>query len=248
MRFREERMNWMLKQVLIFALFLMLAAGQAAAQVWTPPPDNDWEFSLFGGGGFRGAETYATPVQGGTARAVGLRFADGYVVGARITENLGYWFGAELDYTLSNHPLEFSNLRPDLPALSMDNRVHNLTYSVLIYGRERTSRFRPYGAFGPGVSLFQVFGHGERDAVARGIDLQDSWKFSFSYGGGAKAQMGRNWGLRMDIRDQITGVPGYGLPTTAAVPVAGPEAGFRPDGLLHNWQVSVGFMYTFSVR
>jgi hypothetical protein len=40
-------------------------------------------------------------------------------------------------------------------------------------------------------------------------------------------------------------VPGYGLPRTAP---AFAEAGFRPDGVLHNWQVSIGFMYTFTVR
>jgi opacity protein-like surface antigen len=235
----------MSKQVLIFALFLILAAGQAAAQAWQPQPENKWEFSLFGGSSFRGSESYLTPVQGVPAREVGLRFADGYVVGARITENLGDWFGAELDYNLTNHPLQFTDLLPGIPPVHVDNRVHNLTYSVVVYGRDRASRIRPYGAFGPGVSLFQTFGDGERDAVGLGINLQDAWKFSFSFGGGAKVQMGRNWGLRADIRDQITGVPGYGLPRTAP---AFAEAGFRPDGVLHNWQVSIGFMYTFTVR
>jgi opacity protein-like surface antigen len=235
----------MSKHVLFFALFFILAAGQAAAQVWVPPAENKWEISLFGGGSFRGSDTYDTPVQGGLSRAVGLDFADGYLVGARVTENLGERFAAELDYTLSNHPLQFSNLRPDLPTLNVNHRVHNLTYNVLVYSRDRDARIRPYGAFGPGVSLFDVYGDGERQALAQGLNLQDSWKFSFSFGGGAKARMSRNWGVRVDIRDQMTGVPGYGLPRTAA---AGPEAGFRPDGLLHNWQLSLGFMYTFSVR
>jgi hypothetical protein len=51
-------------------------------------------------------------------------------------------------------------------------------------------------------------------------------------------------GFRFDVRDNFTGVPGYGLPEVGTAQ----KAALLPDGMLHNWQFSVGFFYSFRGR
>jgi len=173
-----------------------------------------------------------------------LSFASGYIVGARVTENLGKYFGAELEYSLSNQPLVFTNLTPDISRVSVDHRVHQITYVVLVYGLPRSSRWRPYGLVGPGISLYEFFGDKEDDAIARGLSLKDRWKFGATFGGGVKYRVTDQVGLRFDVKDHLTGVPDFGLPATGTATAPG----FRPDGTLQNWQFTIGLSYLFSDR
>ncbi|MFB3904640.1 MAG: hypothetical protein ACE15E_14415 [Acidobacteriota bacterium] len=203
-----------------------------------------WEFSIFAGSSHRGEDVYVTPFEGTLSRDVTLRFAPGYLVGARISENLGGRFGAELDYSLANQPVEFRNLAPTLLLLSLDQRVHNIAYTVLFYGLKRNSRLRPYAAVGPGISLYETFGTAEDNAAALGLNLKHRWKAAGIIGAGVKYRTTEETGFRFDVRDHITGVPDFGLPGAGTIQTAG----FRPDGQLHNWQFSVGFFYSFSGR
>ncbi len=203
-----------------------------------------WEFAVFAGASYRGENVYPTPFEGGTTRDVTLRFAPGYLVGARITQNLGQYFGAELDYSLANQPVEFRNLTPTLQQVNLDDRVHSVTYTVLFYGLKRDSRLRPYGVVGPGISLFETFGESEKNAVSLGLNLTNRWKVAGIVGGGVKYRVTEQTGFRFDVRDHITGVPDFGLPHTGTIQTPG----FRPDGELHNWQFSAGFFYSFSGR
>ncbi len=216
----------------------------------TRPNEHKWEVSIFAGSSHRGDGIFITPFSDTavppavTSNNVGLSFASGYAIGARVTENLGKYFGAELEYSLSNQPLVFTNLTPDIARVSVDHRVHQITYVVLVYGLPRSSRLRPYGVVGPGVSLYEFFGDNEDDAVANGVNLKDRWKFGATFGGGVKYRVAEKFGVRFDVRDHMTGVPDFGLPAlgTAAAP------GFRPDGRLQNWQFTIGLSYLFSDR
>lgn len=223
--------------VLVFTLISTAALAQQPIQ----PDEHKWEFSVFAGSSHRGDDVYFTPFASGTTAAVGLNISAGYVVGARVTENLGKHLGAEFEYSLSNQPILFSNLTPQLPRVEVDHRVHQLTYTILFYAVPRGARLRPYGLVGPGASLFEFFGSGEDDAVAKGVNLKDRWKFGMSFGGGVKYRIANNLGFRFDVRDHVTGVPDFGLPSsgTAVAP------GFRPDGRLQNLQVTIGLSYYF---
>ncbi len=234
----------MLKYCLLSWLLLVLLMPEALAQIPFPREENKWEVSFFAGVSGLGDKTLVTPVEGGTTRNVGLEFDSGYLLGLRIGENLTPRFGAEMEYALANQPLLFVNLSPSIPLLELSHKVHKFAYSILVYPMRRRGRYIPFASIGIGASFFRVSSDSVDDALLQGVDLKNRWKFAFSYGGGVKFPMGSEWGLRVDVRDHVTGVSDYGLPSTA--PLLG--AGLRPNGVLHNWQVSGGLLYTFGDR
>lgn len=236
--------KYLLTTCLLGGAFVTPVGGQ----VFPRPYENKWEFSFFVGGSHLGEESAATPVEDGSSQQVDLQSSGRTLLGVRITENLGQHFGAELEYSLADHPLEFRNLRAGLARLEVNHKVHKVAYSILVYPWERQKRLRPYGSVGAGASFFHVTGSSREEALQQGVDFDGRWKFAFSYGAGVKYQLGRNWGVRADFRDHVTDVPDFGLPSVAPAPPAASGAGFRPQGTFHNWQMSVSFMYTFNAR
>ena len=233
----------MIRSDLVVVSLLILFLPSVSAQT---PDENKWEVSGFGGFGGAGDGTYVTPVEGGSTQDVGLDVEQSYVLGVRITENLGQHLGAELEYAFTNQPLLFEDLSPTLPTLALDHKVHKFAYGILFYGTGRDKRIRPFGSIGFGTSFFQVSGRSQDEALRQGVDLKNRWKLGFSYGAGIKFKGASGWGIRADFRDQVTGVPDYGLPSQAPILESG-EIGpaFRPEGALHNWQITGGFVYTF---
>ncbi len=231
----------------VLSIWILLTSG-VLAQGLAGPPENKWEFSIFTGVSFLGDRTFVTPVEGGGTQDVDLNFDSSYLVGARITENLGDHFGADFEYTLANQPLSFVNLSPAVPVLDLEHKIHKLSYSVLFYPMDRKERVRPFGSIGLGASLFHISSDSQDEALLQGVDLKSRWKLAFSFGAGAKIQMQRNWGLRFDFRNQVTGVPSFGLPAQAPLENGGTGPGFRPSENFHNWQLGVALMYTFEPR
>lgn len=238
----------------MFRYFCLLAATilfqfPLMAQFPGPEVHKEWEFSLFGGASFLDDGTFLTPVEGlEIPRNVGIDYDSGYLVGVRVTQNLGRHLGAELEYSFANQPLGFQDIQPSLPALDLDQRIHSILYNILIYPLDRSSRWRPYGSIGGGTALYQLDPDSEIDALNEGLDLKDQWKFAFAVGGGLKYMLHDQWGVRFDVRDQITGVPDYGLPRTAEVDQGEIGPALRPQGNFHNWQVSLGLIYGWSRR
>ncbi len=234
----------MLRYLPLLWLLLVWSWPEVSAQSPRLRSDSKWELSIFFGLSSIGDGTFVTPVEGGTTQNVGLNFDSSYVLGVRIAENMGPRLGAELEYAVANQPVLFVNLAPSIPQLELNQKVHNLSYNVVIYPREREDRIIPFAFMGIGASLFNVSGDSKGAALQQGVELEDRGKFAFSYGGGVKLAMAPDWGVRFDVRDQVTGMHDFGLPSTA--PLLG--AGFRPEGTSHNWQMSVGYLYTFGVR
>lgn len=231
----------------VAALLIVIMMGRASslqAQYNGYRVYQKWEFSLFGGAGFLSDRNLLTPVEGEReSRTVGVENDSGYVLGVRVTENLSRRFGAELEYSVSDQSLQFQNLKSTVPVLDLDQKVHQLTYNILFYPAGRFHSFRPFLSVGGGATFFQVDSDSEGAALLEGINVRDRWKPAFNFGGGVKHTFNRNWGMRVDVRDQITGVPDYGLPSVSPVIDGIIEAGLRPDGVLHNWQFTVGISY-----
>lgn len=222
--------------IVLFCCFVMTSVlGQIQY-----PHQKKWELSFLGGVAFSSDESSATAVSGGDSlRLVSLNYASGYLVGLRISENLGQNISAELEYGFANHPLSFVNLTPSVPLLETDHRTHSILYNILYSPRPRMSKVRPYFGFGAGTTFFQVDGTSKTAAEMENIELKDRWKFAFGLTGGVKSMITENWGVRVDVRNLWTGVPDYGLPGSATA--TGP--GFAADGLLSRWQISGGFSY-----
>ncbi|MBI4446065.1 MAG: outer membrane beta-barrel protein [Acidobacteria bacterium] len=237
----------MRKKIAIGVLALVLLAllpDLAFAQIPLQTHENKWEISFFGGGAHLG-DTDSLVLTGQAPSLVELQTEPGYSVGARVTENFGNRAGAELEYAVSNHPMAFVNLSANLPRLDLSHRVHKVVYSLLFYSAGRPSKIRPFGSVGVGASFFRLGEGSGEAALQRGVALKNRWKLAFSYGGGVKLHLSRNWGVRLDARNQISGIPDYGLPPAAQ---GATGAAFRPDGLFQNWQLTAGVMYSFNVQ
>jgi opacity protein-like surface antigen len=229
---------------LMIALFGTLLCATAHGQQLYER--NKWEFSLLFGLSRVSDHSSATPVDGeDTLRLVTLDFASGYIAGVRVTENFGRSFGAELEYTLANQPFGFINLHPNVPRLDLDHRVHSLTYDFLYYPLPPTRRWHPYGAVGIGVALYQLDGNSREAAEADGFALEDRWKLAANFGGGVKYMLTPKVGVRVDLRNQMTGVPGYGLPQSSPTFQGNQGAGFKTEGVLHNLQFSTGLLFAW---
>lgn len=239
----------MIKKVSIVALFTMLLCSFATAQIFRPGRPDKWEFSGFSGWGtLTGADAFLTPVSDGSVNLVESDGGSGYVVGARITENLGQYFGAELEYSFSDQSVTFLNLSPQLPSFEVEQKIHNVSYNGVVYAASRNKRIRPFGTAGVGASLYQLSNYTQNLGVVSGLDLRNRWKFTFTWGGGVKVAMTRQWGFRLDFRDNVTGVPDYGLPRASELIDGVPSPAFRPDGQFHRLQFTAGFIYSFNPR
>ena len=216
------------------------------AQILRPREDK-WEASFFLGFASIGDREFVTPVADGSAPGqVGLSYASGVQAGLRIGENFGRYFTAEMEYSFANAPLTFRNLTPDLPTLGVDHSVHSILYGVAISPMKRSARIRPYGAISAGAAYYQVSAGSETQALLQGVDLRDRWQFAASLGGGVKLRVGDRAGFRFDVRNQITAVPSYSLPSVAPVSEDGSiGAALRPTGNLNNWQYNIGFFYVW---
>lgn len=232
-----------LRKTVFWFLLSFLSVGSLVAQIQYGP-ERKWEVSLFAGHNSVRDKSMATSASGiDVFRLVTLDFNPGMLAGVRVTENRGQHFGAELEYSFANQSLALREVRPGLARVDLGQSIHSLNYSVLYYVLPRTSRLRPYASAGVGVALYHLDGNDVAAAEVEGLSLKSSWKFAGSFGGGLKYRLNERFGFRVDFRDQITGVPGYGLPKVAPSFQGNIGAGLNNQGTLHNLQFSGGMVF-----
>jgi hypothetical protein len=203
-------------------VFTLACCAPAFAQVYGSPEYREWEGAGFVGGSFIGNFEFPTPVVGNVqegSRTIGMNYASGYQIGVRVTQNLGDFGAAYLEYNFANQPLRFTNLTPTIQSLSLSHNVNHFSYGFSYLPLRPSQRFRPYGAMGAGVALFYILGKSRNEALALGVPLRDSWEFALNLGGGFKYLVEDQAALTFDIKDQISSVPSYGLPRSARVTI-----------------------------
>ena len=110
---------------------------------------------------------------------------------------------------------------------------------ILVYPVKPSHRLRPYVFAGPGLAFFRVHEDSRAVAAPKGIPLDSSWKFSMTWGAGAKYMIGDHAGIGFRFGDALSRLPSYGLPSSKGQATPG----FRPQGFLHNWQATVSVVY-----
>lgn len=225
-----------------------LTAASAAAQVPQRQRPEKWEVSLRAGGALSSDKRFATAVDDGTTKTVGLDFDTGAAFAFGVTDNVSPHLGFELEYAVSLHKSSFSNLSSSLPILGLDQYIHRFTYNAIVYPLDRHGKVRPYLVGGAGASYFQTSVNELTTSLQNGVDFKDRWQFTYDYGGGVKVMLNQQWGLRFDLRNYTATVPDYGLPRVAPVVDGQPGLGFRADGTLQSWQFGAGFNYVFKRR
>ena len=210
--------------------------------------DEIWEVSAFGGGSFLGNFQFPTPVFGkgqDGSQTVGLDYATGYQVGVRLTENLNKFWAADLEYSFANQPLTFTNLSPNIQSLSLGQSVHHFSYNLAYVALPYVRRFRPYAKIGTGASLFHIHNDSKQEALERGLGFRDSWKFLVNWGGGFNYLVHDPVSVTFDVKDNMTGVPSYGLPSKARIVDGHFLPGLSRSGLMNNWQINFGVTVQF---
>ncbi|HEX5000670.1 MAG TPA: outer membrane beta-barrel protein [Terriglobia bacterium] len=232
-------------------LTLALAFGQDVfGQSYFVRGEQDWEVSGFAGASvFSGDFHFSTPVlddSPGSVQQVEMEYASGYQIGIRIGEYVGDHWAADLEYSFANQPIRFKNLAPLIPTLSLSQSIHHVSYSFSYLFADREARFRPYAKFGAGVAIFDVRRH-SRDFIIQGLDplvrFHDSTKFMVNLGGGAEFYVGDQVALIFDVKDNLTGIPSYGLPRFGRIINGIYRPGIDRDGVMNNWQFNAGIAF-----
>lgn len=202
-----------------------------------------WDLSLFIGTSFLSKQSTLLRKKD-VSTPVSLGYKAGPSLGFQIGENLGNKFGAEMQYGFSSQPMTIGNLNQESSELQVNHYVHRIMYNFLVYplGWKR-GKLSPYALVGIGASLFT--GSNNSPALSQGVGLKNCWKFAGAVGVGLKLFLNGRWGIRFDVRNQMTRIPDYGLPKTAFKPQVNPDLPKLPSGQLHNWQVHTGLFYNF---
>jgi hypothetical protein len=252
---RKQQSRGLLRRSRIFSIFLLLFAffslfsQSSHAQGFFAVEDSEWEAFVFLGGSFPGSSEHSTPVEGlSESRLVGLEYDPGLQIGGGIMNNRWSKVSAALEYSLSAQSATITNLSDLLPSLTGNHSIHRISYNILYFPRGRKVRLQPYVFGGPGLSLFYVRRSIKDAAEALGLRLKDPWKLTISLGGGARYFLGSRIAAFFQFGDNISGVPGYGLPISGRVIGGQYIPGFRPNGFLHNWETRCGIMFQLSER
>ncbi len=148
-----------------------------------------------------------------------LELDNGLRIGGRLSMNR--WFlGHELSYAWQRTKIFIDDQNTE----SMS--IQNFYYNFVVHATPEGTAIRPFVTGGAGVSTF--FPPGVSSLSGSGDN-----KFGFNYGGGVKFRLSDKFGLRLDVRDHVTGRPFENLGINTL------------DGKYHNVEYSVGFALLF---
>ncbi len=142
---------------------------------------------------------------------------NGFRLSARLSINQWRFFGHEIGYGYNHTTLDFGSQG------STGMGVHQGFYDFLAHALPAGSPIRPFVCGGVGFASF--FPPGTSVYGGNGIT-----KFGLNYGGGVKVKLSPIYGVRVDVRDYVTGKP-FNFTNVS--------------GLLHNVEVSAGFSILF---
>jgi opacity protein-like surface antigen len=142
---------------------------------------------------------------------------NGLRIGGRMAVNSGNFLGHEGTYSWQRSKLDI--LDQSFGTFS----IHNIYYNLVLHATPEGSVIRPFVTGGGGVSVFNPPGFSSFSGAGDN-------KFGYNYGAGVKIKMTEIYGIRLDVRDYVTGKP-FDLP--------------GGDGRLHNLEISAGFSLLF---
>ena len=174
------------------------------------------------------------------------RFQNGGKIGVRLTADLTDSWSLEGTYSFSGTDLRITELDEVPPEERYFGvGVHQFVFNGLYYLTPPGGKLRFFLTAGIGWVRFSPSDTAKilalvDDFINGTASLRSSNKFGFNFGAGMETRANEWLGLRVDIRDHITGHPRFGLPKTSSVPGS---VYFPVDGILHNTEVSAGVVF-----
>ncbi len=219
------------------ALLLFFFAGAAAwGQV------GNARLTFFGSGSFLKGERSFT-VGGAPKRS---NFASGGRIGGRFTVDLGEHWAVEGAYAYGTNNLRIQDVGARTITRSFGTRVHQLTGNTSYYFSESGSTVRPFVTAGVGLMRLNPTGKAKNQAAVEFVDepatIQSNSKFEFNFGAGLEAAANDRFGLRLDLRDHLAGIPRFGVPQA---PSAGVADFFPVSGIMNDVEASAGIVIYF---
>lgn len=215
------------------ALMLLLLAPRAVAQEGNP------RVIPFGGGSSLKRERSFTV--GGDAKRTS--FARGGKFRVRGKVDLTSHWAVEGASSYGRNNLRVFDLGTTTRERAFGTRVHQVVDNPLYLFAGSKSNFRPFLTAGAGLIRYSPT---DKARGAPAINFSDkpatisrSSNTQFSYGRGVETKVGRWFGLRLDLRDHVSGIPRFGVPRT---PAAGVTDFFSVSGSVHDVEASAGFV------
>ncbi len=152
-------------------------------------------------------------------------YTSGIRIGARMSFDFHRYFAHEVSYAFQS--AKFKETTDDQVYLILNVRetrsqIHNYYYNFVVHATPRGSRVRPFVTGGVGGTAFIPPGYSS-------FQSQGQTKLGYNYGAGVKFLVSDNYGVRFDVRDQVTGKPFFK----------------NTDGMLHSLETSMTVSYLF---
>jgi len=220
----------------VLTVIFFICGSNAFAQFLDP------RVTAFAGGSFLGGER-GFIIEGDAFQS---RFQNGGKVGIRVTADLTNSWSLEGTYSVSGNDLRITELDEVPPEERFFGiGVHQFIFNGLYYINPPGETLRFFFTAGIGWVRFSP---SETAKILALVDkfindsasIRSSNKFGFTFGAGMETRVNEWLGIRVDLRDHITGYPRFGLPETSS----GPGSTFFPvEGVLHNTEVSAGVVF-----
>lgn len=214
---------------------------------WTPPSVEIGIHSGWAGyaGGNGGAMAFLiTPPPGHTGHiivALGNTLEPGWSIGASVTLDSQKYFSHEFSYqlALTQFKMGFTLVDNDSTTPSQDSlfafdesglRTSQFAYDLLINGKPKTSRWRPYLAVGPALQLMHLsdapikkapgyfrLGLGNIGLISAAYNFGGTpplegggiFQWGFNYGAGIRYRVKPRWMVQFDYRETLIGQPDF---------------------------------------
>jgi outer membrane protein OmpA-like peptidoglycan-associated protein len=207
------------------------------------PFSDEGEYSSWNIGGFFGTQWFQR-YQGTAGERYLLQPKP--IIGIRVTQNLGRYFGAEEFFGTGFNRLA---LLPFGGSGYASVSEYNFQFALhgMLYFTPRTSRYRPYVLFGPAGVFYDPAKASSLEQPTVGIQAIPPAAFrtkaepGFNYGIGMEMPLTRKLSTRIELMGLWTPTPDFGLPN---VPLSGPGSLFIPTARNANaWQFTTELLW-----
>jgi opacity protein-like surface antigen len=176
--------------------------------------------------------------------AVRTEYATGGKVGFRVGADLRENWAGEVSYSYGSNSLRAIDLNLPRTEREFETRVHQFLVNSSYYFVDSEEKWRPFATFGIGFYRFsptqQAKGVAAEDFLTLPTKISSNTKFGANFGGGLEGKVAEHIGLRFDLRDNLVGIPRFGLPETPL----NPGGAFYPvSGLLNNMELGIGVVF-----
>jgi hypothetical protein len=174
-------------------------------------------------------------------------FSVGARGGARFGSDMWRHWGQDFQYSYGSNAARIIN-HTNGGKFSFTPRSHEFVYNWLWYPSRLDPKKKvfPYLSAGVGTRFYML----DQKTLNEALDpsraglgkLNNETMFTYNFGGGIRFRVNNVYGFRLDVRDNMSQAPRFGLPESSSNPAT---VVFPVTGIWHQIEVSFSFVYYF---